>query len=904
MVAAGRSTAPADTPVVTEKAGEPIGPTRRTHDTSRPRDPFFAARFLPPPLPRFLVRRDRLLDRITAGSRHPLTLVVGPAGAGKTVLVSQWAAEHAGQDQVVWLAAEPTDTSGTFWPYVLEALRRHHVALPQDLVAPVCETTDHEVLAGLAAALADLPVPVTIVVDQFDAIGARREVAEELHFVLHHAARHLRVVLTTRHDPHLPLHRYRAAGEMSEIRNSDLVFDAPTASALLARHGLDPDPADVQALVQRTEGWAAGLRLCALAMQRSDDPAAFVQQFAADRTTIADYLLTEVLDAQPEASRDLLLRISVLPRVNHGLANELTGRDDAEWILASLERANAFVEPLGTTGWYRLHPLFAEVLRAHLRHRMPAAEPELHRRAAHWLAAHAHTADAAEQAAQAGEWVYAAEVIIRALAIGSLLAGPDARRLRETFAAMPAGLPGTAPALVTAALCLAGGDGDGCATALRRADACLAGEGPTAAGETFCRVFLGPLCTASAGDVLTPGATDGTSTEPACPGPLPSLPVRIPEFRAALLTVLGAGLLTEGRLQRSAAALRLANAASARDAAGATWGLSLERLALVELIHGDMGAAEVHARAAAEAFDRHGPSAGNRTGLSCLVLAAVAAGRQDLVSARAYLETANACSATRYEPAAAMEAAIAGSQVQLASGNTERALAAVRLAAGDGKPGRGAEWITARLAVAESAVHLARRDPAAAVAVLERQPGGGVEREVALARALIAAGQRGRAVEILTRVPLVPPAGAMSRSQARLVRAQTAARRHGGVDAHRRLCLALQQTRPQDIAPLCDGGDDSPLPPARAVTRDLSRRRADIPLAAPPQPMPAVVEPLSEREREVLRQAAQLQSNAEIAAELHVSVNTVKSHLKSVHRKLCVNRRRDAVRRARQLKLV
>lgn len=427
----------------------------------------------------------------------------------------------------------------------------------------------------------------------------------------------------------------------------------------------------------------------------------------------------EVLDAQPEASRDLLLRVSVLPCVTPALANTLTGRDDAEWILASLERADAFVEPLGTTGWYRLHPLFAEVLRAHLRHRgMPGIESELHRRAAHWLAAAGHRLDAAEQAAKALDWAYAAKIVVDDLAIGSLLAGPDARRLGESFAAMPADVPGAAPALITAALRLADGDSDGCASALLKADEYVTEEGPTASRMIFCRVFLGTLCPAPPGDVLDTRTRDSTTNRPPPSSPLPSLPVRIPEFRAVLLTILGARLLTEGQLRRSETALRLANAASVRQAAGGTWGLSLERLGLVELIEGDVGAAEVHARAAAQALDRTGPSPGNRTGLSSLVLAAVAAGRHDVVSARAFLQTANACPGTRYEPAAAMVAAVAGSQLELACGNIERALAAVRTATRPDHPGHDSDWISARLAIAESAVHLARRDPAAAVAVL------------------------------------------------------------------------------------------------------------------------------------------------------------------------------------------
>jgi len=223
-------------------------------------------------------------------------------------------------------------------------------------------------------------------------------------------------------------------------------------------------------------------------------------------------------------------------------------------------------------------------------------------------------------------------------------------------------------------------------------------------------------------------------------------------------------------------------------------------------------------------------------------------------------------------------------------------------AAVPGQPGHDADCITARLAVSESAMHLARRNPAAAVAPTG-QRGGAAEQEAALARTLLSAGRCGRAADTFTRVSLAPLDAAMPRSQAPPVRAQTASH-HNGDHVPRPLCQALQQTGPQDIAPLCDppmSVHRRPLAPSPESRRGVERASNAPP---PPEPLPAVVEPLSERECEVLRQAAQLQSNAEIAAELHVSVNTVKSHLKSVNRKLCVSRRRDAVRRARQLKLV
>jgi LuxR family maltose regulon positive regulatory protein len=361
-----------------------VGADRRRRARLTPSgDPILAARFTPPPLPGPLVRRAGLLDRLTAGVRGPLTLVEGPAGAGKTVLVAHWAAVGAAPGPVVWLTVEPEDTPETFWAYVIAALRHHRVPLPGDLLVP--GSTGRTLLTGLAAALGAVPEPVTLVLDEFDAAGSGA-IADGLHYVLRHAAPRLRAVLTSRSDPSLPLHRYRTAGEITEIRSADLAFGPRTASLLLARHGLDLTPADVRLLVERTEGWAAGLRLSALALQRSDDPAAFLRHFATDRTAVPDFLLTEVLATQPATVQDLLLRASVVPRVHPELADALTGRDDAEQTLDRLDRANAFVERVGSSHWYRLHPLFAEVLRAHLRRRQPGLEPELRRRAARWLA--------------------------------------------------------------------------------------------------------------------------------------------------------------------------------------------------------------------------------------------------------------------------------------------------------------------------------------------------------------------------------------------------------------------------------------------------------------------------------------------------------------------------------------
>ncbi|MFK4227756.1 LuxR C-terminal-related transcriptional regulator [Streptomyces sp. NPDC019890] len=416
--------------------GSPLAPTG---------DPLLAAKFSVPAVPGTFVRRKRLLDRLTEGTAGPLTLITGPAGAGKTMLAASWAVGATAPHPVVWLTLENDDSApGVFWTYVLEAFRHHRVTLPDDIGSPArADSVDHSWLVRLASALARLPAPVVLVLDGLDRVPGR-DVASGLDFVLNHVGQ-LRLVLISRIDPLLPLHRYRADDRICEIRCADLAFTRHETATLLRRHGLASSAETVDALTRRSEGWAAGLRLCALAMQRADDPTGFARSFALSQSAVADYLLAEVVEAQPAATQDLLMRTSILNRVHPQLANALTGREDAAAILADLTRANAFVEPLGDTPWCRFHPLFTEVLNAHLHSRRPSLEPQLHRLAARWFADAGLMNEAMEHAAAAGDWEYAATLILDRLALGGLLTGPDTHRLERLFADMPADLPGAAP---------------------------------------------------------------------------------------------------------------------------------------------------------------------------------------------------------------------------------------------------------------------------------------------------------------------------------------------------------------------------------------------------------------------------------------------------------------------------
>ena len=332
---------------------------------------------------------------------------------------------------------------------------------------------DDEFLLRLTAALAAQDPPVTLVLDDLHLL-TDPGVLKGLDFMLRNTGSALRVVVTSRVDPLLPLHRYRLAGQVTEIRASDLAFSITEAGLLLAQHGSTLTADSLESLTQRTEGWAAGLRLAAISLSTHPDPGQFVKELMAEDSPLICYLVDEVLNVQPPQVREVLLSTCILEHFSADAAAELTGDEQAAGILASLARTNAFVQPIGC-GWYRYHTLFAEMLRLKLRYEHPDRVALLLRRAARWYQRKGMLADAVRQAARAGDWPLAAAMVIDELAIGQLIDPGDGQRLAAEFAGMPSGRAWTEPApyLVTAALALAAGQHESCAAALDAADGLL-----------------------------------------------------------------------------------------------------------------------------------------------------------------------------------------------------------------------------------------------------------------------------------------------------------------------------------------------------------------------------------------------------------------------------------------------
>ena len=432
------------------------GPRRTRRSAGPAGDPILTSKITVPEVPEWAVLRPRITGLIAEGTRWcPLTVVTGPPGAGKTMAVALWAAAQPGP--VAWVGLDDFDNrTGMFWSYVVAALRRSGVVVPRAMqLVPQPRAVDEGFLLRLTAALANQDPAVTLVLDDVHMLR-EPEALKELDFVLRNAGAGLRVVVTSRMDPLLPLHRYRVAGQLAEIRASDLAFSAAEASLLLAeRCGALPADA-LDALIQRTEGWAAGLRLAAMSLDGHPDPGQFVKELMAEDSALISYLVDEVLNVAPPAVREVLLSTSILEHIKADAAVDLTGDARAGGILAGLMRTNAFVQPIGS-GWYRYHTLFAEMLRLKLRLEYPDRVAVLHQRAARWYERKGMLTDAVRQATRAGDWPLAAGMVVDDLAIGQLIGLRDGQDLVAEFACMPSGPAWTSPApyLVSAAIAVA-----------------------------------------------------------------------------------------------------------------------------------------------------------------------------------------------------------------------------------------------------------------------------------------------------------------------------------------------------------------------------------------------------------------------------------------------------------------
>lgn len=369
--------------------------------------PVFQAHFLP---------RPHLVQRLQRGVKNRLVLLSASAGSGKTTLLSEWARQSS--SLIAWLALDTDDNDPVrFWSYVVAALQQASLAS----VASLLQGLRSLPLASLQSLLVELinvldaeARDIVIILDDYHLLEAP-PLHDSLTFFLKHLPQHVHLVLASRSEPPLPLAQLRARGSLLELRSADLRFTPAEVTAFLCElQQFSLEPIEVQALTERTEGWAAGLRLASLALQEHADTSRFIRQFTGSHSTVLEYLLNDVLEHQPEHVRRFLAHTSVLERFTASLCDAVTSEENGRAMLAYLVQKNLFLLSLDDEGtWYRYHHLLAEALSSRLRQDQPELFCTLHRRASEWYGRQNLSEEAIQHALASTDFEHAADLLER-----------------------------------------------------------------------------------------------------------------------------------------------------------------------------------------------------------------------------------------------------------------------------------------------------------------------------------------------------------------------------------------------------------------------------------------------------------------------------------------------------------
>ena len=862
-----------------------------------------------------VVARPGLFERLAAAGR--VTEVSAPPGSGKTFLLRSWIAGASLAERAAWVAVQGEERDPQrFWLSVFGALR--DTVAGSKLVRPLTAAPDLDgwaVVERLLTDLGGLEDRVWLVIDDVHELRSP-EALRQLELLIMRGPAELRFVLVSRHDLRLGLHRLRLEGDLTEIRAADLRFTRDEAKALFEAAGIPLSDPALGLLYERTEGWVAGLRLAALSLAGHPDPDRFAAEFSGSERTVAEYLLAEVLDRQSEPVRRLLLRTSVLDRVNGELADLLTGGSGGERALQQLEQANVFVFALDARrSWFRYHQLFADLLQLELRGSAPAEVPVLHAAAAEWYGGHGYPVEAVRHAQDAEDWDLAARLLSDhwvGLGLGGL--GATAYELLARFpadviagdaelAARMAGVQRGRGSLEEAERYLA--------LATERLESVPPGRrGRAQVILAAVRMWLArqrgdlPAVAEQAQPLLAPaGAAD---------------PARLglgEDLRALALIDLGIAELWTARFDEADRHLEQGVALAHRIGRPFLEVTGLAHWAqLASWRSFPLGAQR--SRQAIELAGRHGWTEEPVTGVAHLALgmAMVALGR--LEEGHRSLDQAERILRAEVEPAAGMRLRYARGLLDLVSGRPEAALSAFR----------AAEQL-AGLLVTEHA--LARRLRSHALQTLVRL---GQTQRVEQALAAMDgqerdSGQMRNAVAVLRLAQDDPKAATVALApvidgsvplvnahlwdvQAWLLEAIARDALGEAGAARRALEHALHLAKPEgllfpfllDPAPgLLDRHRRLGTAHAVLIAEILNAPSGSGADGGSP---PRLIEPLSESELRVLRYLPTKLSAPEIADQLYLSVNTVKTHMRHVYDKLGAHRRHEAVEQARAVGLL
>jgi LuxR family maltose regulon positive regulatory protein len=366
------------------------GPDTRDEATTQRQLPPLRSKLAPPQARKGITPRGQLLDRLREGKARKLTLVCAPAGYGKTTLLAQWHEADRERTPFVWVSADEADSDPVrFWSHLIAGLQQVQAragATSLEALRAGPAAVESVVLPLLLEELSDSP-PSILVVDDWHRV--RSAVCDEsMRLLAEQAPPDLQIVLSSRSDPNLPVGRWRAHGDLSEVRATDLQLSHVEAASLLQSANADLVPEDIARLTARTEGWAAGLSLASILLRHDQDPHAFVLDFAGDTRHLLEYISDDVLASVSEEMRSFLLRASVLDEVSGAVCDAMLETHGSAAMLAEIERANLFLVPLDRHGErYRFHQMFSDALRRELARTSPDAVAELHARASTWFEA-------------------------------------------------------------------------------------------------------------------------------------------------------------------------------------------------------------------------------------------------------------------------------------------------------------------------------------------------------------------------------------------------------------------------------------------------------------------------------------------------------------------------------------
>lgn len=903
--------------------------------------------YVPRPQPN-LVERGRLISLLDQGVSSRLTLVSAPPGFGKTTLVSEWVWRT--ERMVAWVSLDEGDNDlRRFLRYVAAALNRLDERIGATalglLQSP--QGTSEGVLTTLLNDVLEVNIQAVLVLDDYHIIDAA-EVHDAVLFMLDHLPDECHIILTSRVDPPLPLARLRGRRQLTEVRSGDLRFAPDEAAAFLnAVMGLNLEAADVDALESRTEGWIAGLQLAALSVKNRDDASGFIQAFTGSHRHVVDYLADEVLHRQPESVQQFLVETSILDRLAGTLCDAVTTTEGGIARLRMLEDANLFIVPLDEARyWYRYHHLFADFLRARLVSDSPGAIPELHRRAADWYQTEGLLTEAIRHFLAADDVAAASRIVLRH-GPGKLVRSELSllllwyRMLPEWAIEQNVGL-----SVIYAWVLIFTGQISKVPKRISDSEQALASGAPDEQG-----MYAGHIVAIHSFMARING--DAERGIALALEALTILPIEQLGVRGAVKLNLALGYLMQRNVERARAscleALPLSMSARHPYAALASIRL-LERL---EVIHGKLHQAMEWCRQGLE-LARH--EAGEETGHVSTAVVHLSIGEleyewNNIQQAKTHLGEGLRLAELSGDVLTQRDGYVAAARLQHANGDDEGALET--LAKADELAHRYSvpDWIRSPLATFRTRLHLERGELDAAAAWmqekrprLERYPSDGwqlsgwtdyseIERRT-VARVLIALGETTEALSILSELAQLAESEARNGNLIVLLNLMAIAHCRRGDEPHALVLLerALRLGQPErytrtfvDEGTALRGlllrlrkklvGREHEERMVEYVDRLLGafptqHHNADGAAHTTSQPMPAnrtalfLLDPLSQRELEVLRLVAAGNSNRQIAEQLFVAPGTVKRHIHNIHEKLGVDSRTRAIAKARELGVI